>query len=105
MATVQLTVFKSEADYFEREVPLMVFESDTGDFEAEAPVSSASFELQSEDMQLHKWDVWLSDGKGINKHIKDNLQCVPQRTGVATATVQWMVLKSDAGVRCRGSCW
>ena len=78
-------------------VHLMVFESDAGDFEAEAPVSSASFELRRECIQLHQWDVWLSDGKGINKHIKDNLHCVPQRSGVTNATVQWMVLKSDAG--------
>ena len=70
---------------------------DAGDFEEEAPVSSASFEIRCEDIQLHKWDVWLNNGRESNKNIKDKLQCLPQWTGVTTTAVQWMVLKSDAG--------
>ena len=78
-------------------VQWMVIKSDSGDFDAEAPVGSASYEVRRGDIQCRFWEAWLSDGKGINKHIKENLQCVPQRSGATNATVQWMVLKCDAG--------
>ena len=43
MATVQLTVFKSEQVYLDAEV---------------SPIN-AGYELHEEDIQLQVWDVWL----------------------------------------------
>ena len=68
----------------------------------------AAAELYHEGFQVTSWDVWirffeppqdvwLYVGKEYNKHTKDKLQGVPQRPGATTTTVQWMVIKSDAG--------
>ena len=46
---------------------------------------------------LNHWDVGLIDEKANSNDAKDKLQNVPQRIAATTATIHWMVFKSNAG--------
>ena len=74
-------------------------------------VSSGGQQFMTDEYPVRTWDVWLlgrqiyipadegpvnwsEDEEKRDKHAKDNLQRVTQRTA---ATVQWMVFESDSG--------
>ena len=66
MATVQLTVFKSEQVYLDAEV---------------FPINAGN-ELREEGIQLQVWDVWLHPGIGRNIWEKETGHLTPVFSGV-----------------------